>query len=190
MTRRKSTRSLIHSKSQIKYQEKKPKSPVALRNDSHESGSEKQGNKSKTGFRDRLVHNSGIMSGGRGRAGAGTGASRGRFGASGGCSCVLSSVTENVVVITALAGEAGLECLDILALGETVDAAVVVVLVGCRVTAALLHGIGDVTTNNGGAGRICCWNLPDAAAAGGAGCANGSGCGGHFVWLWFDCVVA
>ena len=111
------------------------------------------------------------------------GRGRGRLGASGSCSCVLGGIPENVVVVAALTSEAGLEHLDILSLGETVDPAVIVVLVGRRVPAAPYHSMGDVTANNGGAGRICCRNLSDAAAAGSAGCADGGGCGGHFVWL-------
>jgi hypothetical protein len=49
--RRKSTRSPIHSKSEIEYQPKKPESTGVLRNDSHESGAEKQSNQSKTRLR-------------------------------------------------------------------------------------------------------------------------------------------
>jgi hypothetical protein len=171
-----------------RYQTNNPKS-FDLRNNSHEGRPEEQRNKSKTRLRDWLVHNGRIVSRGCRSAGAGTGAcaSRGRLGASGSGSCIQSGVTENIVVVPALAADAGLELLDILALGETVDAAVAVVLVGFCVPAALGHGIGDVTTNNGGAGCICCWDFPDAAAAGGACGADGGGCGGHFgVSLWFD----
>lgn len=108
----------------------------------------------------------GLGTGGRGRGGR-----------------IESGVAEDVIVVAALAGEAGLELVDILALGETVDTAVVVVLGDLCVLAAIIHHIGHVPTNNGRTGGICCGNLPDTATAGSAGCAHGRGgrsSGRHF----------
>lgn len=91
------------------------------------------------------------------------------------------------MVVAAFAGEAGLELVDILALGETVDAAVVVVLGDFRILAAIIHHIGNVPTNNSRTGCICCRDFPNTATAGSAGCAHGRGGGGssgrHFE-LW------
>lgn len=120
---------------------------------------------------------------------ASTGARGGGLGACGRGSggCIESGVAEDVVVVAALAGEAGLKLVDILALGETVDAAVVVVLGDLRVLATIIHHIGDVPTNNGRTGCICRGNFPNTATAGSAGCAHGRGSGGssgrHFE-LW------
>ena len=70
--------------------------------------------------------------------------------------------------------------MGILALRETVDGTVVVVLVNRRLFAALVQGIGDIAANDGSAGGVGGWDLPDAAAAGCAGCADGGGSGRHF----------
>jgi hypothetical protein len=165
-----------------------PKHETILRNNSHQSGAEKKRNQSNPRLGDWLVRNSGIC-GSRGsrRVGAST---RGSGLGACGCGCggrIESSVAEDIVIVAALAGEAGLELVDILALSETVDAAVVVVLGDLRVLAALIHHISHVPTDNGRTGCVGRGDLPDTAAAGSAGRAHGRGGGGsssrHFE-LW------
>lgn len=101
------------------------------------------------------------------------GCRRSLSGRSSGGRILARGVTEDVVVVSALAGDARLEGADVLALGEAVDAAVVVVLAGGGILAALVHHVGDVAADDGGAGSVRCWDLPDAAAAAGSvGCAD------------------
>lgn len=147
------------------------------RNNSHQSRAEEEGNQSNTRLGDWLVRNSGVCRSGGGRVRASTGARGSGLGA---CGCgsggrVESGIAEDIVVVAALAGETGLELVDGLALGETVDAAVIVVLGNLRVLAAIIHHIGHVPTNDGRAGCIGCGDLPDAATAGSAGGAHGRG---------------
>lgn len=154
-------------------------SKYSSRNNGHESRSEKERNQAQARLRHGLVRDSSVVGGGGG-GGACARAGRGRLGASGRCGCVGSGVTENIVEVSALAADTGLELVGILALRETVDGTVVVVLVNRRVFAALVQGIGDIATNDGSAGGVGGWDLPDAAAAGCAGCADGGGSGRHF----------
>lgn len=156
---------------------------MKLRDNRHQSRAEKEPNHSYARFGNWLLRTSGICGsrGGR-RVCAGTGARGSGLGA--GC-CgsggrIESSVAEDVVVIATPAGKARLELVDILALGETVDAAVIVVLGNLGFLAASIHHIGHVPTNNSRTGCIGRGDLPDAAATS-SGCAHGrGGSGRHF----------
>lgn len=107
------------------------------------------------------------------RTGVSTSRGRSLGGSSRGGRILTRGVTEDVVIVAAFFGDAGLEGADVLALGETVDAAVIVVLLWGSVLAAVVHRVGHVAADDGGAGEVCCWDLPDAAAtAGSVGCAD------------------
>lgn len=141
----------------------------------HESRAEEEGNQAKTGLGEWLGGDGSVVGGGgRSSAGAGARSLGGRGSASGGR--IESSIAEDIVEVVALAGEAGLELVDILTLGETVDPAVIVVFGDFGIFAAGVHHIGHIPPGDGGTGSIGGGDLPDAAAAGSAGCADG--CGG------------